>query len=150
VPRPPPPPKPALTLELLQQKIAALSAALPPVCTGTSFLQHTEESGWSCVTPFASSASGGLCRATSGGSSSVSCGVAAAFLTPPDCMPPGAQHLSFEEQVGAWGCICNAGWSGPSCNVSNGLATAGQCAPPAGNCTSGLYTYADGTFSCKA
>ena len=146
---PPSPPSPPLSLELLQQQITALSAGLlPTTCLGGDLLQFTSAAGWSCVSPVRASVGGGLCRATSAGSASpIACDVAPSSITPPDCMPPGATHLSFDQQTLAWTCTCALGWSGPSCNISSGQAVGAQCGPPAG-CASGVYTYSNGNYTC--
>ena len=142
--------QPPPSLNSLQAQLEALKAQLPPTCNGSSFLQRNA-TGWTCVTPIRGMDNGGWCRASLDGSHFVTCDESASPLggSPPECKPPGGKWLGYNATLGGWVCVCNSGWSGTSCDISNGyLATCSS--PPV--CFSdgwtGLYRFVDGVMIC--
>ena len=145
--------QPPPSLASLQAQLEALKAQLPPTCNGSSFLQRNS-TGWFCVTPVRQSGSNssGWCRASQDGSETITCDVSPSLLgSPPDCRPPGGKWLGFSNAtLGGWICVCNAGWSATSCNISTGVQEIACSAPPV--CISagwsGLYRFVDGGMVC--
>ena len=144
--------QPPPSLASLQAQLEALKAQLPPTCNGSSFLQRNSN-GWLCVTPVRQSGnSSGWCRASQDGSETITCDVSPALLgSPPDCRPPGGKWLGFNSTLGGWICVCNAGWSGTSCNVSTGVQQI-ACSTPqvcVASGWTGLYQYVNGAIVCQ-
>ena len=143
--------QPPPSLASLQAQLEALKAQLPPTCNGSSFLQRNA-TGWTCVTPVRQSGnSSGWCRASQDGSQTMTCDASPSLLgSPPDCKPPGGKWLGYNATLGGWICVCNAGWSGTSCNISTGVQEIACSAPPV--CISagwsGLYRFVDGGMVC--
>ena len=130
--------------------MAALQALLPPACAGANFLQRTAAGGWACVAPVPNlSTAAGWCRAapSTGG---LTCDAAAPLPPPPgvSCLQPGGAWLGYNVSAGGgWTCVCEPGWSGPSCTTYTPIAGVSCGAPPA--CTTGVYNYMAGRgFSC--
>jgi hypothetical protein len=132
----------------LQAQIASLQATLAfPDCADGEFLQFTASGLWQCASPVHAGTAGQFCRAASDpGDAPVMCDVGAPQVEkPPDCQPPGAKFLTYSAQSG-WVCVCAAGYTGASCNVSAGGGASGveSCNPPAA-CASpgstGLYQW---------
>jgi len=144
--------QPPPSLASLQAQLEALKAQLPPTCNGSSFLQRNS-TGWFCVTPVRQSGnSSGWCRASQDGSETITCDASPSLLgSPPDCRPPGGKWLGFNATLGGWICVCNAGWSGTSCNISTGVQEIACSAPPV--CVAagwtGFYLYLNGTMVCQ-
>ena len=143
--------QPPPSLASLQVQLEALKAQLPPTCNGSSFLQRNS-TGWFCVTPIRQSGnSSGWCRASQDGSETITCDTSPSLLgSPPDCKPPGGKWLGYNATRGGWICVCNAGWSGTSCNVSTGVQQVACSTPPVcvASGWTGVYQYVNGTMVC--